>query len=240
MDKKTRSLTSLQHPLVIYWARLRSDSSFRKREQKILLSGANLLREVPLEILITSKKHPPLKAKSTYFVSDAILKKITALPHPDGFAGIAAMPKESDLSKKSFLVILDEIRDPGNFGSLMRSALALGWEGIVRTPNSVDIFNDKVLRAAKGAHFHLPYQTKRAQEIIEMDLSLFVADTKGSLLSETHFSGKRGLILSNEAKGISSHFSSVPKVTIPMTSFVESLNVASSGAILLYAMRPNP
>jgi TrmH family RNA methyltransferase len=230
-----KKITSLQHPLIQHWVQLRLDRAYREETQRVLIVGEKMVREQKIEILV-SVEPSDIRASDHYLVSEAILKKITGLSQSDGFAAIVHLPPPQDLRQKKFLVILDQITDPGNLGTLLRTALALGWEGVIVTPGTVDLFNDKVLRAAKGAHFHLPYARMTVEEIAEMKVNLYTADLKGDALDEVHFKGPRALILSNEAHGPRNWVSK--KLTIPMNEQVESLNVATSGAILLYAMRP--
>ena len=230
---------SLQHPLVLEWVRLRQEKEARQKANKVLIMGKKMVSEVTIETLIATEEDPKILAKDTYIVTDAILKKVTGLCHSDGFAGLINLPAPQDLSKKKFLVILDKISDPGNMGTLLRTALALNWEGVVITPGTVDLFNDKVLRAGKGAHFHLPYSYMIPAEIIEMNLHFYSADLDGEELDDIEFQKPRAVILSHEAEGVSkwSELTAQP-VMIPMHPESESLNVAVSGAIILYAMRP--
>jgi len=197
-----------------------------------------MARELPLHSLITLEP-TALEAKEKYLVTEQILKKITGLSQSDGFAGEVALPKAQDVSKKKHLLILDKIADPGNLGTLLRTALALNWDGVIVTAGTVDLFNDKALRAGKGAQFHLPYAQMTAEEISKLDLQLYTADLKGERLENAVFKEPLGLILNNEAKGPDLWTKKVSqKITIAMNRQVESLNVAISGAILLYAMRP--
>lgn len=235
----TKKITSLQHPLVLEWSKLRKDKEARGKTKKVLLMGKRMVSEVTIDTLITTEETPEVLAKETYIVTEAILKKITGLAHSDGFAAIAKLPEPQDLSQKKFLVILDQISDPGNLGTLLRTILALNWEGVILTPNTVDIFNDKVLRAGKGAHFHLPYCTMPPKDIIKMNLHFYTADLEGEELDDVEFQKPRALILSHEAHGTSEWSELMAqKVTIPMNLESESLNVAITGAIILYAMRP--
>ena len=198
-----------------------------------------MVRELPIDHLIALEEVPGTLAKETTLVSEAILKKITGLNQPDGFAAEIQLPQPQDLRDKEFLVILDRIADPGNLGTLLRTALALNWEGVIVTPGTVDLFNDKVLRAAKGAHFHLPYARLSIEEIAALKLHFYTADLEGDPLGTTPFQTPSALILSSEGHGPGSWSEGrARKITIPMNPHVESLNVAASGAILLYAMRP--
>jgi TrmH family RNA methyltransferase len=234
----TKKITSLQHSLVKHWTELREQRSYREETQRVLVTGEKMVRELKPKVIITLEP-TSIPAQEHYVVTEAILKKITGLAHPDGFAAEVVMPAPQDLSGKKFLVILDQIADPGNLGTLLRTSLALQWEGVILTPGTVDLFNDKALRAAKGATFTLPYARMTTEEIAKMKLHFFTADLKGKSLSTAVFKPPLALILSNEGHGANLWSEKIAqKVTIPMNAKVESLNVASSGAILLYAMRP--
>ncbi len=152
------------------------------------------------------------------------------------------MPKEPSWEGKKYFLILDSLSDPGNLGTLFRTALALGWDGIWLTPGTVDPFNDKALRAARGATFCLPFAWKTREEIIEATkkgaLTLYTADIEGKPLHTISPRPPLALILSSESHGPQNWPSE--KITIPMQPHVESLNVASSGAILLYTLRQKP
>lgn len=231
----TKKITSLQHPLVKHWTQLRQDRAYREETQRVLVSGEKMARELPVKVLIALEPSS-IPAKEIYLVSEAILKKITGLSQPDGFVAELDLPPPQDLRGKKFLLILDQIADPGNLGTLLRTALALKWEGVIVTPGTVDLFNDKALRAAKGATFHLPYACLSLQEISQMPLHFYLADLEGKPLENATFKAPLALILSSEARGPNA-WPKGEKITIPMNKMVESLNVATSGAILLYAMR---
>ncbi len=248
-----KTITSLQHPIVKHWYLLRTERPYREDAQRLLLVGEKMIRELSKEIpiLALATLHPEdgIPAKEKYLITEPILAKITGLEHPDGYAAEVLLPPPQNLFSKKFLVVFDQISDPGNLGTLLRTALALNWEGaILTTPGTVDLFNDKALRAGKGAPFRLPYARLQIEEIsrwIEEKQPLaFTADTRGDSLDQvagrmTAHDRPIVLILSNEAQGPGLWTKNITqKVTIPMNPGVESLNVAASGAILLYAMRP--
>jgi TrmH family RNA methyltransferase len=235
----TKKITSLQHPLVKHWVDLRTLRTYREETQRVLICGKKMTSELPIDTLITLDPSTEIQAKETYLVTEPILKKITGLNQPDGFAAELSLPPPQNLKEKKILIILDQIADPGNLGTLLRTALALNWEGVILTPHTVDLFNDKSLRAAKGAHFYLPYQRMTPEEILQLNLHFYTADLGGTSLEKARFQTPRALILSNEGQGVSNWSKQkAERITIPMNAHVESFNVASSGAILLYAMRP--
>lgn len=240
---RQKKLTSLYHPLIQHWIHLRKERTYREEKKEILLLGKKVIQElsIPIKTLLCLEK-PTMVADEVFFVTEPLLKKITGLDAPDGVAAVVDLPLPQDLSKKNFLLILDQVSDPGNLGTLVRSALALGWEAVVATPGTVDFFNDKVIRASRGALFHLPYAYLSSEEILSWkkrrDAALFVADRKGSSLETVNVSPPLGLILSSEGKGAQSWAKKEAKtVSIPMHGQVESLNVSQAGAILLYEMR---
>ncbi len=236
-------IMSLQHPLVKEWVRLRLEKSARAESGKVLLIGAKMVQELSEKIelltVISTKPVPHIRANEHVLVHDSILQKITGLPSPDGIAAIATLPQSQSLEGKKKILILDKIADPGNLGTLLRTALALNWDGVIFTPGTVDPFNDKALRASKGAIFSLPFAHLSEEQLATFvkPLYIYVADLDGTPLPQATFEEPLALVLSNEGAGASSWKSDkVKKVLIPMHHDVESLNVAMSGSILLYSM----
>ncbi len=232
MGMVTKKITSLQHPLVKHWVKLRTDKAYREETQRVLVSGKKMVKELPVEVLIT------VNGEGEHEVTEEIMKKITGLEQPDGFAAEVKLPAPQNVGKMEYVVVLDRIADPGNLGTLLRTALALGWGGVIVTPGTVDLFNDKALRAAKGATFRLPYAQMSHEEIADLKHHFYTADLQGKSVETLQFKAPLALILSNESQGAQAWSASVgEKITIPMKGQMESLNVAISGAILLYAMR---
>jgi TrmH family RNA methyltransferase len=231
----TKKIDSLQHPLVKRWVKLRTERSYREETQAVLVVGKKIINELQTKILISNRPGPNVE----YLVTDEILKKITGLHNPDGFAAEVILPKPQMLLGKKYIIILDRISDPGNLGTLLRTALALNWEGVIVTPDTVDLFNDKALRAAKGATFRLPYTCMTHEEIADFlkknSFHAYTADIEGDVLGTIRFKAPIALILSNESSGPTHDIGK--KITIPMSKSAESLNVAAAGAILLYSMR---
>lgn len=236
-----KNITSLQHPLVSHWNFLRKERPVREQEKQVLITGETLVRELADQIvaLISTDEKPILRAKEHFIVTPEILKKITGLEQPDGVAAIAKLPEPQNLREKNAILVLDQLADPGNVGTLIRTALAFGWEGVITTPGTVDLFNDKALRAARGATFRLPYMQMSQEELTQtvQGKNPLLADTEGTSLDEVARVPPAVLILSSEAHGPQSWTRGIRKVSIPMRG-IESLNVGVAGAILLYSLRP--
>ena len=246
----SRTITSLQHPFVKYCVKLREDKSFRQKERKVVICGSKLITELstyaPLKVLLEIDPHiNSAKADETYIVSQEIIKKISGMQAPEPALGVIDMPEEGDLSECDDLLILDAIADPGNLGTLLRSALALGWDGVFLLYNTCDPYNDKALRAAKGATFRIPIQSGSWDELQtilkEKKFQVFSADLKGIAYNKIPSNAPLALVLGNESHGTSAQVKQTfTPISIPMPGPMESLNVAIAGAILLAHLRGSP
>lgn len=145
-------------------------------------------------------------------------------------------------SSNKLIVVLDEIKDPGNLGTIIRTSCAANASGIVITDNSVDIFNPKVIRSTTGALWKMPIvyysdKTSLVSKLKKNDFKIYGADmrTNTSYIS-VNYTLKTAIIFGSEAQGISEIFKSSTDeiIKIPISSKVESLNVASSVAIILF------
>jgi TrmH family RNA methyltransferase len=244
----TRELSSLQHPIVKHLVTLSRERSYRSSQQHVLVSGIKLLSELAKTrsfktVLVEMGYSVPFsyEAESLFFVTSEIMKKITGMQHPEPIAAEIAIPPNAILNRTDRIVILDGISDPGNLGTLLRSALALRWEGVFITPGSVDPFNDKALRAAKGATFILPIQQGSWDDLKELlerkGLSLLAADAKGEPLNRQQTSLPIALALGSESHGLSPLIKERARlIAIPMDEAMESLNVSAAGAILMYEL----
>lgn len=244
-----RNISSLQHPLIKHLVSLREDRHYRYEKQRVLITGLKLIRELsPLfqfRTLVIEENFVPdfsYRAEETVQVPPQVLKKIAGLQKPEALAAELDMPQSQEVSAANFLLVLDGISDPGNLGTLLRTALALGWQGVFFTPGSCDPFNEKAIRAAKGATFKLPLQTGSLVELQKIlkrkNFILLAADVTGINLKKCQISSPMALILGNEAHGISPELKQNAKMmSIPMSGPMESLNVATAGAILMFELR---
>lgn len=232
-------IKSLTHFLVKHWANLRKDSAYRKESNTVLLIGEKMIREFPLPIKCLISEEPvEIIAQENHLVTRSVLEKVSGFKNFGGMLAEVAIPEEKNIDDKNFVLVLDQIQDPGNLGTILRCALALGWEGVVATPGTVDFFNDKALRASQGAIFRLPFAYKTPQEIAAWDRTLWVADAKGTDLKKATFRSPLALVLSNEGQGLSPWAKKHGKpISIPLQNNVESLNVATAGAILLHQIK---
>jgi TrmH family RNA methyltransferase len=160
---------------------------------------------------------------------------------PEGVIAEVRMPSFVLLDKAKQVLALDGISDPGNMGTLLRTALALGWDAVYFLPGSCDPFNEKTIRAARGAHFKLSLAKGNDEQLHEWvkrnKVQSVVADIKGQVPENVPAAQCRLLVLGNEAHGASAAIRQFCQpVTIPMPGEMESLNVAIAGGILLYLL----
>ena len=139
-----------------------------------------------------------------------------------------------------FILIPDQIRDPGNLGTLIRTAAAAGVQAVLLPPETADAFAPKVVRAGMGAHFRLPVQAMEWAEIEQVcrlaNLRVFLADMYGRPCWETDFQGPLALIVGGEAEGASEQARTLASqsISIPMPGEAESLNAGIAGAVLMF------
>ncbi len=243
-----KEISSLQHPIIKYLAQLRTDKALRAENRSVLVSGIKLIQEISQthrikKLLLGDGYTPavPIQSQETFIVSDAILKKVTALQNPEPIAAEIEILEDSNLFEKKSLLILDQISDPGNLGTLFRSALSLGWEGIFLTPGSTDPFNEKALRAARGATFKIPFKQGSYEELYtllkENQMDLFIADVDGDAVDTLTPPPTLALVLGNEAHGANQDLkASGQAIKIPI-QMMQSLNVTAAGAILMYLLK---
>lgn len=188
-------------------------------------------------------------------ISDALFKKISDTVTPQGILAIVkrkhyeledilgSKVKKEGLPDKQLIMILDDLRDPGNLGTIIRTCEAAGVSGIILSKESVDIYNPKVVRSTMGAILRVPfYESENLKEDIKKikqnNYKLYAAHLGGKkLYNEVKKDGAYGFIIGNEANGISDEVAALADelVIIPMYGNVESLNAAIAASILMFS-----
>lgn len=174
-------------------------------------------------------------------VSENLMQAISETENSQGILAVLDLPApDFRLSTLDFVLIPDQIRDPGNLGSLLRTAAAAGVQAVFLPPETMDAFAPKVVRAGMGAHFRLPIISLSWEEIRRISdsakLKVFLADMNGCSCWETDFRAPLALIVGGEAEGASQEARKLAnrQVRIPMPGGAESLNAAIAGAILMF------
>ncbi|MBC7877108.1 MAG: RNA methyltransferase [Anaerolineales bacterium] len=171
-------------------------------------------------------------------VSTTIMKSLSETETPQG---ILAVLNESPLpipDSPNFILIPDQIRDPGNLGTLLRTAAAAGVQAVLLPPETTDAFAPKVIRSGMGAHFRLPIHSMTWDEIKQCTngLQIFLAEMNGQSCWETDLRQPLTLIIGGEADGASEQARKLAnqKISIPMNGNIESLNAGVAGSVLIF------
>ena len=248
-------ITSLKNPKVAAAIKLKK-RAFREREERFLVEGAQAVGEalgsVPgLATLFHSVDGHELVDRAAragvevYRVTEEVMARLTSTVTPQGLVGVSAfvdVPIDSVSAEPSCVAILHAVRDPGNAGTVLRSADAVGVDAVVFTASSVDVYNPKTVRASAGSLFHLPIvrgpETPDAVAALrERGCRVFAADAEGDTdLYELDLTGPIAFLFGNEAWGLPSEVAGLADATVrvPIRGRAESLNLAAAATVCLY------
>jgi len=230
------TISSKKNPIFTHFSKLISSASYRYCCQSAVISGDILIQEIssflPIKTLI-SHQEISLKAEKSFICPPSLLKAMTKLPSIQGALAEIALPPFVSLSSKKKIALFDTITDPGNMGTLIRSAKAFGIEGVHITKGSCDPFNDKVIRSSKGAVFSLPISYEPFTPLDTSPFKILLADMGGKSCHTLSPSSPFCIVLSNETRGLDPKWNG-EKISIPINKGVESLNVGVAGSILFY------
>ena len=250
-------LTSIKNPLIKQVRKLHSTRE-RQKQNLLPIEGTNLIEaacqaDYRLDVVFYTPqwadKHQLLcreiikKGFQIQLVSAEVLKAIATTVNPDGVVAIA--PRQAvtkpDLTRTKLGIALERLQDPGNLGTIIRTAAATGVDGLWLSPDSVDLYSPKVLRASAGEWFRVPVETDR--DLLDLarqrshGIQIIATTAKASKTYwELDFTRPSLIFLGNEGAGLSQELIDLAdeRVKIPLYNGVESLNVAVATALLLY------
>lgn len=179
------------------------------------------------------------KDAEVLLVSAEVMRSVSDTQTPQGILALLPMDQVQPPIDLNFVLVLDNVRDPGNLGTLLRTAMAAKVDIVLLPPGNADPFAPKVLRAGMGAHFALYIQTATWELVREMvkPLQVYLSDAAGMhIYSQTDLTGSIALIIGGEADGAGPEARSLADHTlsIPMPGGIESLNASAAGAILMF------
>lgn len=233
---------------------LQGRSRQRKAENAFVAEGVRLVEEAaeerwPMAFVLFDETLSErgldlvqaLQAKGNVEVSQITPDLMAGISDTETPQGILAVLKSQPLTlpeSPTFILIADQIRDPGNIGTLLRTAEAAGAEGVLLAPGTADAFSPKVVRAGMGAHFRLPIHDVTWEEIqsLTKGLPIILAESNEGLpVWQADFKRPLALLIGGEAFGASPEGRAIAtqKVTIPMPGHAESLNAAIAAGILI-------
>mgnify|MGYP002328675664 FL=1 len=235
-------ITSLNNPTIKEISKLKN-KKYRDLTNTYLVEGNHLVEEAYKNNLLT--KIILLEDTTCnydiekIYVTKEVMKKLTELDTPNKIIGIVKENTPLPIGNK--ILILDNIQDPGNLGTIIRSSVAFDIDTIVLSPNTVDIYNPKVIRSTQGMIFYTNIITLKLKEFIDeiktKNYTIFGTNVRnGKNIKEITLPEKFALVLGNEGQGVSKEIESLcdDNIYIKMSSKCESLNVSVATSILLY------
>jgi len=189
-----------------------------------------------------------LSACNIVTVSDEVMKEMSETITPQGILAVCTIPQTSlssiSLNGSRRFIYLSEVQDPGNAGTILRSADAFAMDAVFTSPGSVDMYSPKVVRSTAGSLWHIPvFESVTIAEIQTMGVKAFSLGAEGSKnLNEFQMSGDTLAVFGNEARGLSTgqNVESIDVVSIPMPGNAESLNLSAAASIVMYHLSNMP
>jgi TrmH family RNA methyltransferase len=171
-------------------------------------------------------------------IPSRLMQDLSQTETPQGVLAVILLIDFPIPASPNFVVIADQIRDPGNLGTLLRSATAAGVQAVIIPPETVDAFSPKVVRAGMGAHFRLAIHSTTWSNVraYTTGLQVYLADVEGKSCWETDLCKPLALVVGGEAEGASGEARRLAthKISIPMARKVESLNAGVAGSVLMF------
>ena len=230
------------------------EKKHRIKSNKYLIEGLRFVEEaikskVSIDSIIFTEsfkeKNPDLFLKfneniKLIQINEALLKQLCSTENPQGIVGVINM-QNKELKSGELVILVDKVQDPGNMGTIIRTAHAAGAAGIVMTKGTVDIYNDKTLRSTMGSIFYIPIVEDDSLDFVKSlkkeGYKLVVSSLQGkNNFFEENLQGKVMIAVGNEGNGVSDEVYDIAdiKVKIPMPGEAESLNVAVATSIMIY------
>ena len=219
-----------------------NEKKYRDESNLFLVEGDHLVNEAYktnqlIEILVTPEYKDNIDIKTTY-ISDDVMKKLSMLKSPTNIIGICKKFKPLSYGKR--LILLDNIQDPGNLGTIIRSAASFNFDTVILGDTTVDLYNDKVIRASEGMLFNVDVircnLNNLINELKENNYTIYTTDVNGgNIISEVEFKDKFAIIIGSEGAGVGNiRELADEKIYIPMNKKCESLNASVAASIIMY------
>jgi TrmH family RNA methyltransferase len=251
-------ITSVHNSRVQEVRKLQAQAKKRREEQAFVVEGVRLAEEALKAgwevnlVLYTDQldargmglvEQFEMRGVPAEQVTPAVMKSLSETETPQGLLVVLNLNPIPIPASLHFLLILDGLRDPGNLGTVLRTAAAVGVQAVLLAPGCADAWSPKVLRAGMGAHFRIPVQALHWEEITQLvkgqskPMKVYLADSAAGLpYTDADFHSPLALIVGGEASGAGSEsaFLANLKVHIPMPGGSESLNAAIAASIILF------
>jgi TrmH family RNA methyltransferase len=254
----SRIVTSLHHPWVKY-ARSLYHRRVRYRERAFLVEGPRVIADalrggtVPIALFVTAERSDPdfdelvdlarSQNARVFSVSERVLAHLSETVTPQGVLAVFRFPDLPVIvppGEAPLVLLIDRVQDPGNLGTLLRSACGAGAHAVYVSPGTSDPFAPKVVRAAAGSHFSLPIRTvewDRGDEFLQRCVQRLAASPRATRpYDEVDWTRASAVLIGSEAHGLSAAAMAfaTEEIVVPLRGGVESLNAAVAGSIILF------
>lgn len=241
-------ITSLKNPKVAAWKALK-DRKGRRESGCFLVEGRKMVEEalasafdVETVLVQEGMELPDGLTMPVYELPAHVLAAVCDTKTPQGIAAVVRMKEQSALGKH--IVVLDGVQDPGNVGTIIRTADAAGLDGVLLSNQCADVFSPKVLRATMGSIFRMNLRTTddlpgELRKLREKGYSILSSQLDGTPFYERQDVAERfALVIGNEGNGVSEQVqqTATHRVRLPMRGGAESLNAAIAAAIMMYEL----
>ncbi len=237
--------------------KLIKSASYRRQQGLYVVEGIRMFREIPEESIVTTYvsegAFPKLKddilqhisEDNIIFVADNVFSSMSDTNSPQGIMAIVRMRttgfEDIITGNNDFILIAERLQDPGNIGTIIRTAEGAGVTGIILSSDSVDIYNPKVIRSTMGSIFRVPVYVSAdlvgdIKKLKDCGVCIYGAHLNGKEFFDENYNGACGFLIGNEGNGLSKDVSQTADklIKIPMCGKVESLNAATSVAVISY------
>ncbi|KMK74589.1 TrmH family RNA methyltransferase [Alkalihalobacillus pseudalcaliphilus] len=250
-----KRIESAKNPQIKQWKKLQTKKG-REQTGLFIIEGAHLVEEAAKAqmkfeaLLITDEsqldKRWNMDKRHVYIVNGTVIKELSETDSPQGLVAIVQMRALSqNIAARGQWLLIDRVQDPGNIGTMIRTAEACGLTGVILGQGSVDLYNGKVIRATQGAAFHIPVIKADLLQVIDEfqanNIPVFgTAFEDATSFRDIEEQAQFALVVGNEGQGVAKDILSKCKqnLYIPIIGQAESLNVAVASGILMYALKP--
>lgn len=248
-------ITSRENQRIRHLILLNEKARKRRQEGLFAIEGKRIVLDAPKEALVelylseskAGEYESALPSGIPAFVlPDALFAQVCDTTTPQGILAVVRMPRHSlaEMTEKAhpLLLALEDVQDPGNLGTMVRTAEAAGADGMILSRGCVDLYNPKTVRSTMSAIFRVPIVTAEdfagsLQALREKGISLYAAHLEGSVVYDSaDYTQGTCFLVGNEGNGLSPEITALAnrRIFIPMEGKIESLNAAMSAGILLY------
>lgn len=255
LDLVKSMITTSQNKQVKRILKLKKSARERRKEQLFLVEGIRMFEEIPADrlykVYVTEefqKAHQEMFSKmEPELVSSQVMKEISDTMTPQGVLALVKMKEfqmEQLAEENALLLVLENLQDPGNLGTILRTGEGAGVTGIIMSRDTVDIYNPKVIRSTMGSIFRVPFvYADNMEQVMEFlkknQITAYAAHLDGTNYTKEDYRKSSAFFIGNEGNGLSDGLTRAAdrKIKIPMSGNVESLNAAMAAGLLMYEAR---